>query len=236
MPRADLTDLTVILDRSGSMSACRVEAVGGLNAFVDKQKADPGETLFTLVQFDTQYEFVHSGIPIKSVPKLDLDPRGFTALLDAVGRAIIETGQRLEKIPDDQRPGLVVMVIITDGMENASKEFTRDRIKQMIQHQQEKYNWQFTFLGANQDAFAEAQNMGISRAAAANYDVQNAGLAFTGAAANVSRMKAARGMGVTGQSLSAQNAYSDEERQAMSADPNNGTNKPIVVPDEWKSN
>ena len=92
-------------------------------------------------------------------------PRGSTALLDAVGRAINETGDRLAKTPEQDRPGLVVFVIVTDGQENSSKEFSKARIKEMIDEQQKKYNWQFTFLGANQDAFAEAGGIGIRSAA-----------------------------------------------------------------------
>src|SRR5262249_34920935 len=151
--RKDLTDITVVVDRSGSMAACQSDAEGGLNTFINEQKRLPGESLFTLVQFDTEYEFVHKGIPIRDVPPYHLVPRGSTALLDAVGRAIIETGERLRNMKEADRPGLVVFVILTDGQENSSREFQLAKIKEMVQHQQDVYKWQFTYLGANQDAF-----------------------------------------------------------------------------------
>ena len=160
--RNDLTDVTVVLDRSGSMQSCRDDAEGGLNTFIEEQKKQPGETLFTLVQFDTEYEFVHKGKPIRDVGPCELVPRGMTALLDAVGRAIAETGERLAAMPEPDRPGLVVFVIVTDGQENSSKEYTKPQIKEMIERQQNDYKWQFTFLGANQDAFAEAHGIGIA--------------------------------------------------------------------------
>ena len=167
--KPDLTDITLVVDRSGSMQDIRSDAEGGVNAFIESQAKEPGEALLTLVQFDTEYEFLHTGAPIKKVPKYSLVPRGATALLDAVGRAINETGERIAKLDEANRPGLVVFVVMTDGLENSSREFSKSRIKEMIGHQQEKYGWQFTFLGADQDAFAEANAMGIDAAGAANF-------------------------------------------------------------------
>jgi hypothetical protein len=140
--RKDLTDLTLIVDRSGSMVSVQQEAQKGVNDFIQKQKESPGECLFSLLQFDTEYEFVHRGRNIKDV-NLDyvLQPRGWTALLDAVGRAIKEIGDRLSKTEESQRPGLVVVVISTDGMENSSKEFTKQQVHDMIKHQAEVYKW-----------------------------------------------------------------------------------------------
>ncbi len=186
--RQELTDITVVLDRSGSMHSCQSDAEGGLNRFIDDQKKQPGEANFTLVQFDTEYEFVHRGIPIKSVPHCSLVPRGNTALLDAVGRAIVETGERLAKLPEADRPGLVVFVVITDGEENSSKEFSLTRIKEMIQHQQDVYKWQFIYLGANQDAFAEAGAMGIA-GSIANTTSRTQQAAWAAASANTMRMR-----------------------------------------------
>jgi len=140
----------------------REDAEGGVNAFIEQQATEPGEALLTLVQFDMEYEFLHKGVPISQVPKYKLVPRGMTALLDAIGRAINETGERLAKMAEQDRPGLVVFVVMTDGQENSSKEFSKADIKAMIQRQQDTYKWHFTFLGANQDAFAEAGEMGIA--------------------------------------------------------------------------
>ncbi len=158
--RNDLTDITLVVDRSGSMSHIKNDAEGGVNAFVRQQAMEQGNALLTLVQFDTEYEFVHRGVDIRQVPRYNLHPRGMTALLDAVGRAIHETGSRLAKMNEADRPGLVVFVIMTDGLENSSVEFTKQKVKELIDHQQTVYNWQFIFLGADQDAFGEASRMG----------------------------------------------------------------------------
>ena len=107
-----------------------------MNAFIKEQANQPGEALLTLVQFDTEYEFVHKAVPMKQVTDYVLEPRGMTALLDAVGKAINETGERLAKMAEADRPGLVIFVIMTDGHENSSKEFTKAQIKEMIERQQ----------------------------------------------------------------------------------------------------
>jgi hypothetical protein len=182
-----------------------------LNEFIRQQKEQPGQAVFTLVQFDTEYEFVHRAVPIGNVPKCELLPRGCTALLDAVGRAIVETGERLKGIAEQDRPGLVVFLIVTDGQENSSKEYRLPMIKEMIEHQQSVYQWQFTFLGANQDAFAEAGAMGIAAQAAANYSAERTGPAFVASSNSVGRMRRAAAKG-----LQPKNAYTDEERKAMS--------------------
>jgi hypothetical protein len=136
-----------------------------------------------------------------------------TALLDAVGRAIAETGERLAAMPEPDRPGLVVFVIVTDGQENSSKEYTKPQIKEMVERQQNIYKWQFTFLGANQDAFAEAHGMGIAVMGAANYKAKRSKEAFLAAAANVGRMRAAAASGEKVFS-----AFTPEEREAMEDD------------------
>lgn len=196
------------------MSSCKTDAEGGLNAFVDAQKNEPGEALLTLVHFNTSYEFVHKGVPIKDVPKYTLQPHGNTALLDAVGRAIIETGERLAAMSEDQRPALVVFVILTDGQENSSREFSREKIKEMITHQTDAYKWQFTFLGANQDAFAEAGAMGIATSGTANFARNASPQAFKSAHKNVTRMRTASAQGVT-----VENRYTDAERKEMTDTP-----------------
>lgn len=209
--RNDLTDITLVIDRSGSMHFCQQEAQNGVNCFIEEQKKGQGEAVLTLVQFDTEYDLVHRAKPISEVPHYTLEPRGMTALLDAVGRAINETGERLSNMLEEQRPGLVVFVIVTDGLENSSHEFTKQQIKEIITHQQDQYQWQFTYLGANQDAFREARGIGISSQSSATYDPDKAQTAFAGASANVGRMREEFTSG--GIVL---NRYTDEERQAMS--------------------
>ena len=206
--RNDLTDITIVLDRSGSMTTVQQEAEHGLNHFISEQKNQPTDAIFTLVQFDTEYEFVHSGIPIQSVPHCKLEPRGWTALFDALGRAIQETGSRLGSISESDRPGLVLFVILTDGQENSSKEYKKDQIKSMIEHQQSHYNWKFIFLGANQDSFAEADALGIQKNAAANFS--NIKEAFGTTSSNIAAMRVTLH---TGDNPTF--AYSDIQRKRM---------------------
>ena len=209
--RADFTDITFVVDRSGSMAAIRDDAEGGVNAFVAEQAKAPGEALLTLVQFDTEYEFVHKGMPIHEVGKFELHPRGSTALLDAVGRAVNETGERLANMAEADRPGLVIFVIVTDGQENSSKEFTKQQIKEMIERQQNVYSWHFTFLGANQDSFAEAGGMGIHATGVANYAADKVLAACLATGDKVLRMRRQSSSGDT-----VANSFTEEERKRMS--------------------
>jgi uncharacterized protein YegL len=208
--RLDLTDIVMVIDRSGSMAVGQKESESGINKFIELQKGLPGEALLTLVQFDTKYDFIHQGVNIKNVPHYTLQPRGNTALLDAVGRAINETGERLKNIPEDQRPGLVVFCVITDGQENSSSEFTKQQIKEMIEHQQNMYQWQFTFLGADYDAFSEAGSLGFNLASTANYSKSKSATAYMNLSNNVGRMRAGA---ACGQSVSSY--YTDKEREDM---------------------
>ena len=206
----DLTDITLVVDRSGSMEAIRADAEGGVNAFLADQAKQPGQALVTLVQFDMEYEFIHRGVPVAEVPRYELVPRGSTALLDAVGRAINETGARLAKLPEADRPGLVVFVVMTDGQENSSREFAKSQLKQMIEHQQSVYQWQFTFLGANQDAFAEAGSLGMAAAGIANFSPTKAGAAYQATSDKVARMRRQ-----SSASAPVSNTFTETERDAM---------------------
>ncbi len=168
----NLTEIVFILDRSGSMQRLAEDTIGGYNAFIEEQKKQDGEANLTTVLFDDQYEVLHNGVNIKDVKPLtdkEYTARGMTALMDAVGRTINSVGDRLSKMDEVDRPSKVIVVITTDGMENASTEFTKKQVKDMITHQTEKYNWQFMFLGANIDAASEAQSIGISPQFASNY-------------------------------------------------------------------
>ena len=208
--RSDLTDVTLVIDRSGSMQSIREDAEGGVNSFIKEQAKQPGDALLTLVQFDTEYEFVYKAVPVKQVTDYVLTPRGSTALLDAVGKAINETGERFAKMPEEDRPGLVIIVILTDGQENSSKEFAKAQIKEMIERQQSQFNWHFTFLGANQDAFAEAGGIGINATSSANYAPDKVGAALHGTCLMVSRMREQCSKEET-----VQNEFTDSEREAM---------------------
>ena len=202
----DLTDITIIMDRSSSMFACQEEAQNGVNAFIQEQKEQKGEALFSFIQFDTQYETLYSGIDLKDAGEFTLQPRGMTALLDAVGKGITDTAKRINKLA--QKPSLVVFVILTDGQENSSSEFSREQIKTLIDKHQKEDGWQFTFLGANQDAFAEAGSLGIAKGGTINYGVHNSHQVFSMTSANVSQM---RSCAMVGADVS--NEYTDEQRE-----------------------
>jgi hypothetical protein len=160
----DLTEIWMILDRSGSMDAIHSGTVEAVNAFVTDQKTEEGQVRFTLRQFDNEVDTVYDRLPLEKVPMMKLDdfqPRGLTALNDAVGKAILDLGRILENTPEAERPGSVIFTILTDGMENASKEFSGKQIADMIQHQKSKYDWEFVFLGANIDVDTVARELNI---------------------------------------------------------------------------
>jgi len=157
-----LTEIVVVLDRSG-----------WFDTFIAEQRKLPGEARVTLTQFDTRYDIVYEGKTLAEVPPLVLEPRDMTALHDAVGRTIEATGRRLAALPDEERPERVLVVVITDGGENASTDFTGARVAEMVKHQTEKYSWQFVYIGANQDAIANAAAMNIN--VASNFQANAAG-------------------------------------------------------------
>lgn len=168
----DLTEIAYVLDRSGSMQSLASDAIGGFNSFLSSQKALEGRANFTLVLFDHEYLVVHKSVELSRVPDLDARtyvPRGQTALLDAVGRTIDDLGAHLAGIPESQRPAKVIVAIFTDGLENASRVFTTEKLAASIKHQQEKYGWEFLFLAANQDAIATAATIAIPASQAMNY-------------------------------------------------------------------
>jgi hypothetical protein len=164
MPHPDLTEVVVVLDRSGSMVSTRVDMEGAFDAFVAEQLALPGQCKVTLVQFDTVVELVYEGLPLARVPRLSLVPRGGTALFDGIGLAVDSVSRRLHATPDAARPARVLAVIITDGGENSSRVYSHDGIFARIQKKREIDGWEFVYLGANQDAFATGQALGIDQA------------------------------------------------------------------------
>lgn len=168
----DTTEIVVVLDKSASMGSRAADTITSFNKFLEEQKAEKGEANLTLVLFDTTYSIPVSGKAIAKVNPLNSDtywPGGNTALNDALARAIIETGHRLEREAETDRPEKVICVVITDGEENSSKEHTKEQVAEMVKHQQEKYDWAFIFLGANVDAFEQAAHLGIRRQFAVNY-------------------------------------------------------------------
>jgi hypothetical protein len=160
------------------MGGLENDTIGGYNSFLEKQRQLEGKTIVTTVLFDNQYELLWNGVDATKVKLTNKEyyVRGSTALLDAVGRTILDVGYRLSITRDEDRPGKVIFVIITDGMENSSREFTYSKVRELIWHQQEKYNWEFVFLGANIDAVREAGNIGICENNAYNFDATGDGV------------------------------------------------------------
>ena len=174
----NLTEIAFILDRSGSMASCVPETLQGFNEFLRDQQALPGQARFTLVLFDEQYEVPADALPVAEVVPLDectYTTRGCTALLDAIGKTIDNLGQRLAATPEADRPGKVIVAILTDGVENASRTYSLAAINGRITRQRETYAWEFLFLGANQDAIATAAHMGIAAQNAATYVADGSG-------------------------------------------------------------
>lgn len=173
-----LTELVFILDRSGSMSGLESDTIGGYNSMLEKQRRDPGEAVITTVLFDDNYELLHDRRNLRDIePITDKEyfVRGSTALLDAVGKAINKIGNVQKHTAESERAEHVMFVITTDGMENASREFSYEKIRQMIERQKSKYSWEFIFLGANIDAVETAERFGISKDRAANYNADSEG-------------------------------------------------------------
>ena len=177
----NLTEIVFLLDRSGSMSGLEADTIGGFNSLLEKQKQAPGEAILSAVLFDHECEVVYDRVNIrKAEPMTERQyyTRGCTALLDALGGAIrhIATAHRYAR--DEDRPGKTVFVITTDGMENSSRSWTYSEVRNLVEHEKEKYGWEFLFLGANMDAISAAGRMGISADRAVRYEHDSVGTAL----------------------------------------------------------
>jgi hypothetical protein len=174
-----LSAIICIIDRSGSMELIKTDAIGGFNAFLEEQKKLPGEATLTYVQFNHEFEVILENKPLQEVEPItenEYQPAGMTALLDAVGKTIDAAGKRLAAMPEKQRPENVIVAILTDGHENASKTYSLSDVKERITHQKENYAWEFIFLGANQDAFDEAAKIGIDQKDSFHFDATKEGI------------------------------------------------------------
>jgi len=217
MTNPQLTHLYFLLDRSGSMQTIVDDTVGGFDAFIAEQRrvteGGPGECRVTLAQFDDHYEEVYADRPIADVPSLVLQPRGTTALLDSIARLVMDAGQRLAALPEDQRPGTVVVGIMTDGMENASREWAHPQIKQLIETQTRDYQWQFLYLGADQDAIEVGMSIGVGAGHAVTYGRGKVKQAMAATAANVTRYREARAGGMPAPAAAMLAEYTEEQRR-----------------------
>lgn len=197
--RNDLTELVFILDKSGSMAGLESDTIGGFNAMLAKQKLEPREANVTTVLFDDGYELLHDRLNIKGVAPIssaEYFVGGCTALLDAIGKTIHKIGNVQKYSGEDQRAGRVLFVITTDGLENASRHYSAEKVKQMVERQKNQYGWEFIFLGANIDAVETAERFGIDRDRAANYHADSIGtsLNFEVVACAVSELRAGKAL------------------------------------------
>ncbi len=173
-----ITELVFILDRSGSMAGLESDTIGGFNAMIQKQRKQDGEAYVSTVLFDDVSEVLHDRVRLKDVPKMtdsDYTVRGCTALIDAIGGAIKHIGNIHKYARAEDVPEHTMFVITTDGMENASRRYSSDEVKRMIERQKEKYGWEFLFIGANIDAVETASRFGIGRDRAVNYNADKEG-------------------------------------------------------------
>ena len=222
MPRENLTDICMLLDRTGSMSIIRIETITNVNAFVAEQRnlEDAGDCRFSLVQFDKfqnepVIEVIRNRVPIADVPDLHegtYEPRGWTPLIDAMAMTIRDYGKWLADLDEEDRPAKVVFVVMTDGEENSSTEFKVDQLKKMVETQEKDYDWKFIFLGANIDAIAVGGSYGTQAAATADFmpTGQSVGAAMHSTASNVAKYRQ------TGDDQSLN--YTDAQRQKMKGD------------------
>lgn len=209
-----------LLDRSGSMSTIQADMIGGFNRFIQEQCKDDiinGTTTYcSLYRFDTEYEFVFENLPIQSevvqLNNKNFVPRGCTSLYDSMCKCIDDVGRGLAALPEKQRPSKVVFVTITDGGENSSREFRLEHVATRTKHQQEKYNWQFVYLGANQDSFSTGASLNVNACSTTNFVANSVGV--SNAWDQVSR-------GFSSYKLAA-------SRDAVYSLPNNSNNTPQV--------
>ncbi|MBQ6026889.1 MAG: VWA domain-containing protein [Lachnospiraceae bacterium] len=173
-----LTEIVFILDRSGSMGGLERDTIGGYNSMLERQKKEEGEAVLSTVLFDDKIEVLHDRkdlYDVKPITNSDYYVRGCTALLDAVGGTIHHIGNVHKNMPADQRPEKTLFIITTDGMENASKEYTYSKVKKLVEEKKKKYHWEFVFLGANIDAVEVAGRFGVAKNRAVRYECDSAG-------------------------------------------------------------
>lgn len=213
MPDKELTLMVFLLDRSGSMQSIKPDIVGGFAAMVEGQRAEPGRCNVSLYQFDTEFDAVYVDRPIADVPPLVLEPRGATALLDAMARTVATTKARIAELPGAERPGQVHFGIMTDGHENASVEFDRPGIRKLVNAVEKESGWIVSYLGSNQDAVEVGTGLGISADRSLTFTSETVDVAMSAYSQMTSR---ARQMGRRGESVDAvrtASVFSPDERR-----------------------
>lgn len=222
--KLNLTHLILVIDRSGSMVTSRDDVTGGVNTLLDDQQRAEGECTASVYLFNDRIDQV-GRTDIANVPRLTRDnyvPRGGTALYDAIGVALDVEGAALAAMPEEERPGLVVLVIATDGQERDSLEYTLAGVREKITEQQHKYGWSVKFLGVGLEAFGQAEQLGVFRQDSARVDGANVGVSYSSTSDAITRGRTAR---AGGQSLGATRealAFTADEREAMIVPPDPG--------------
>lgn len=186
MTNDTLTHIEFLLDRSGSMQSIKTDVEGGYDAFISEQRKTPGDCTVSLSQFDDRFDVVYTDVRLEDVPPLALQPRGSTAMLDAIGRSVTDLGARLATLPEERRPGTVLVAIMTDGMENASREWTYEAVHALISQQEQTYGWTFLYMGADQDAIEVGARMGIAKERSLTYGRGRSREAYAAASDSVS--------------------------------------------------
>jgi Mg-chelatase subunit ChlD len=199
-------DLILIVDRSGSMLGYIEDQTQALHTMLTEQRQAPVSTRVTLVQFDTEIETVFQRKHLNQVGKLSFQPRGGTALYDAIGQTVDRMGEVYAQLPEDKRPGTVTVVIVTDGLENSSIKYGAHRLKEMVQHQKDKYGWTFLYFGANQDAVLEGSRFGLDRDHTISFNMNAA--SYAGMGQTMSRA-------VTASSTAGSYAVTEADRQEV---------------------
>ena len=209
--KEDYTDITILLDRSGSMDSIKKDMEGGFQQFIKEQRKIPGDLRITLYEFNTELLNRYTEVSVYNVSRLDIIPRGTTALLDSAYTVIQQTGERLKNKSESERPQHVIFTIITDGMENSSKEVSRESLCKLIKQQENEYQWNFIYLGANQDAFAEGGSLGIMRGATITYHPTSASISnlYSTYSSAITRVRS------TADSVDSESFFSSEEQEEV---------------------
>jgi hypothetical protein len=213
MTNTDSTLLVFLLDRSGSMQSIKDDVEGAFSAYIEDQRKVGGSATVSLHQFDDRYEDVYLDRPLAEVRPLQLRPRGSTALLDAMGRTITATRERIAALPEDRRPGTVHFNIMSDGHENASREFTRPAIRRMVEAQEKADNWLVAYMGCDQDAVEIGAALGVSADRSLTFTRDTVVSAMASVSAMTTSARDARRAGASMDELRAASAFSADQRR-----------------------
>jgi hypothetical protein len=214
MSNQNLTLIVFLLDRSGSMQSIKSDVIGGFDAFLTEQRAADGDCRVTLAQFDNEYEVVYRSVPLSDVPPLELNPRNSTALLDSMGKLITDTAAEIDALTEDDKPGSVIVAIMTDGMENASSEWRRPDVKALVEQQTNQFAWEFLYMGADQDAVEVGKDLGVKAEQAITYGRGKSREAMIAASGNVRSYRNAKRV----DAAAPMPAFTEDQRSELSDD------------------